>query len=119
MIEFVRFNAMYSDLSLSLTFRNQHSKILILQAVVVYVSFDRVFNRIGALKEFLTSLVFFSIQISIQVFIKEFPHIIRERQDFQVFGISKTKNKKSIQYTYHSSFENQKTVNEFPERPHT
>jgi len=43
------------------------------------------------MEEVLTSLLLFSTGISIQVFIKKFPHIIRERQDLQVFGILKSR----------------------------
>jgi len=39
------------------------------------------------LEEFLASLLLFGTAVGIQVFIKEFPHIVGERQDFQVFGV--------------------------------
>jgi len=39
------------------------------------------------LEEFLATLLGLSTAVGIKVFIKEFPHIVGERQDFQVFGV--------------------------------
>jgi hypothetical protein len=39
------------------------------------------------LEEFFTAFLLVSTGSSIQVFVKEFPHIVGQRQDFQVFGI--------------------------------
>jgi hypothetical protein len=40
------------------------------------------------LEEFFATLSGFSTAVGIKVFIKEFPHIVGERQNFQVFGVS-------------------------------
>ena len=60
-----------------------------LQAVAIEVPFDRILNGVGALEEFGTFLLLVSAAVGIQVFIEEFPHIIRQAEDFQIFGISK------------------------------
>jgi len=39
------------------------------------------------LEEFFAGLVLVSTAVGIQVFIQKFPHIVGERQDFQVFGV--------------------------------
>jgi hypothetical protein len=40
------------------------------------------------LEEFLATLLGLSTAVGIKVFIKKFPHIVGERQNFQVFGVS-------------------------------
>ena len=76
-----------SELSVtaSVVIRNIH----FLQAVAIEVPFDRILNGVGALEEFGTFLLLVSAAVGIQVFIEEFPHIIRQAEDFQIFGISK------------------------------
>jgi len=58
-----------------------------LQGVVVQVPLDGVLDGIGALEEFSTFLLLFSARVGIQVFIKEFPHVVGKAQDFQISGI--------------------------------
>ena len=77
-----------SELSVTasvIVIRNIH----FLQAVAIEVPFDRILNGVGALEEFGTFLLLVSAAVGIQVFIEEFPHIIRQAEDFQIFGISK------------------------------
>jgi len=75
-----------SELSVTasvIVIRNIH----FLQAVAIEVPFDRILNGVGALEEFGTFLLLVSAAVGIQVFIEEFPHIIRQAEDFQIFGI--------------------------------
>jgi len=39
------------------------------------------------LEEFFAGLLLLGTAVGIQVFVKEFPHVVGERQDFQVFGV--------------------------------
>ena len=50
----------------------------------------------------------FSTAVGIKVFIKEFPHIVGERQNFQVFGVSVKEKVTLVKLSTGSSFEIQK-----------
>jgi len=58
-----------------------------LEAVAIEVPLDRILDGVGALEEFFAFLLLVSTAVGIQVFIEEFPHIIRQAEDFQIFGI--------------------------------
>merc|ERR1711936_1259534 len=58
-----------------------------LQAVAVEVPLDRILDGVGALEEFGAFFLLVSTAVGIQVFVEEFPHIIRQAEDFQIFGI--------------------------------
>jgi len=58
-----------------------------LQAVAAQVPLGGFLDGVGALEEFLAGLLLVSAAVGIQVFIQKFPHIVGERQDFQVFGV--------------------------------
>ena len=102
-----------SELSVTasvIVIRNIH----FLQAVAIEVPFDRILNGVGALEEFGTFLLLVSAAVGIQVFIEEFPHIIRQAEDFQIFGISKIIIIKYFKNQIHfSHFRNQKFVLNF------
>jgi len=75
-----------SELSVTasvIVIRNIH----FLQAVAIEVPLDGILDAVGALEEFGTFLLLVSAAVGIQVFIEEFPHIIRQAEDFQIFGI--------------------------------
>ena len=63
-----------------------------LQAVGAQVPLGGVLDGVGALEEFFAGLLLVSAAVGIQVFIQKFPHVVGERQDFQVFGVSVRKN---------------------------
>jgi len=58
-----------------------------LQAVAAQVPLGGFLDGVGALEEFLAGLLLVSAAVGIQVFIQKFPHVVGERQDFQVFGV--------------------------------
>jgi len=58
-----------------------------LQAVGAQVPLGGVLDGVGALEEFFAGLLLVSAAVGIQVFIQKFPHVVGERQDFQVFGV--------------------------------
>ena len=60
-----------------------------LEAVAIEVPLDRILDGVGALEEFGAFFLLVSTAVGIQVFVEEFPHIIRQAEDFQIFGISK------------------------------
>jgi hypothetical protein len=57
------------------------------------------------LEEFLATLLGFSTAVGIKVFIKEFPHIVGERQNFQVFGVSVEEKVTLVKLSTGSTFE--------------
>jgi len=44
-------------------------------------------DRVLALEEVFARFHLFGTVVGIQVFVKEFPHVVGERQNFQVFGV--------------------------------
>jgi len=58
-----------------------------LEAVAIEVPLDRILDGVGALEEFGAFFLLVSTAVGIQVFVEEFPHVIGQAEDFQVFGV--------------------------------
>jgi hypothetical protein len=58
-----------------------------LEAVAIEVPLDRILDGVGALEEFFAFFLLVSTAVGIQIFVEEFPHIIGQAEDFQVFGV--------------------------------
>ena len=59
-----------------------------LQVVAAQVPLDGVLDGVGALEEFSAFLLLVGTAVGIQVFVEEFPHVVGQAQDFQVFSVS-------------------------------
>ena len=59
-----------------------------LQAVAIEVPLNWFSDGVGALEEFGAFLLLVSTAVGIQVFVEEFPHVVGQAKDFQVFGVS-------------------------------
>jgi len=58
-----------------------------LEAVAIEVPLDRILDGVGALEEFFAFFLLVSTAVGIQIFVEEFPHVIGQAEDFQVFGV--------------------------------
>lgn len=77
--------------ALCLLLLNENYVEMGLEAVATDVPLEGILDGVGALEELFASLVLLGARVGVQVFVKEFPHVVGKAQDLEVLGVSKEK----------------------------